>query len=233
MISKIIEKVFKIEKNRGQAGMTHSIFTQGHPEYSRGMTYIEVLTVLAIFFIMTSVVLFNYREFQAKVDIKNLASDIALKVVEAQKTSLDGKIPPLTHLPADSFKWNPSYGLYFDTSTSVLQKQFIYFTDLNDNSVPLYSPLYNGSTSSCTVECLDLITITKNKYISRIDNYSGATCSSPSPINTLTILFKRPDYSTIFPGITVTCYIQITVASPSPVATAVIKIYPSGRIQVN
>ena len=60
--------------------------------YNRGMTYVELIVVLSIFSIMTSVVLFNYGAFQAKVDIKNLASDIALKIVEAQKSALSGKL---------------------------------------------------------------------------------------------------------------------------------------------
>ncbi|KKQ07855.1 MAG: hypothetical protein US18_C0006G0001, partial [Parcubacteria group bacterium GW2011_GWB1_36_5] len=51
---------------------------------NRGMTYVELIVVLSIFAVMSSIVLFNYGEFQAKVDIKNLASDIALKIVEAQ-----------------------------------------------------------------------------------------------------------------------------------------------------
>ena len=69
----------------------------------KGMTYVELIVVLSIFSAMTSVVLFNYGEFQAKVDIKNLASDIALKIVEAQKSSLSGKLP-------ESFpvNWKPS-----------------------------------------------------------------------------------------------------------------------------
>ena len=51
---------------------------------SNGMTYIELIVVLSIFAVMTSIVLFDYGGFQAKVDIKNLASDVALQIVQAQ-----------------------------------------------------------------------------------------------------------------------------------------------------
>ena len=54
---------------------------------NKGMTYVELIVVLSIFSIMTSIVLFNYNEFQAKVDIKVLANDIVLNIVEAQKVS--------------------------------------------------------------------------------------------------------------------------------------------------
>src|SRR3989344_7804583 len=110
-----------------------------------GMTYVEVLTVLAIFSIMTSIVLFNYKGFQAKVDIKNLASDIALKVVEAQKSSLDGKLP----LPIPPPTWKPSYGVYFDVTPL---QQFIYFVDLDS------SKNYESS------EKLDTLFITKANF---------------------------------------------------------------------
>src|SRR3989344_2489263 len=95
---------------------------------NKGMSYVELIVVLSIFSAMSSVVLFNYGEFQAKIDIKNLASDIALKVVEAQKSSLPGKLPPLAQqvlIPSPS-AWKPSYGLYMDQAAD--DKSFIYFS---------------------------------------------------------------------------------------------------------
>src|ERR1035437_7142166 len=94
-----------------------------------GMSYIELIVVLSIFAVISSVVIFNYGDFQAKVDIKNLASDIALQVVQAQKSSLSGLLP--TQIPTVS-PWKPSYGVYFDITTPTLSKQFIYFVDLNN-----------------------------------------------------------------------------------------------------
>ena len=175
-----------------------------------------------------------------------MASDIALKVVEAQKASLDGKLPPPAQnlLISDPLTWKPSYGVYFDTTPPLLQKQLIYFTDL-DNTSPPQNSSFDSPGSSCagTDECLDKITITKNNYIHSIDNCNDITCSSPTSICSLSIVFKRPDYMAIFTGkicnsptdgiITTTSHIQINIASPNLIATAKIKIYPSGRIQVN
>ncbi|MEK7539356.1 MAG: type II secretion system protein [Patescibacteria group bacterium] len=191
---------------------------------NRGMTYVELIVVLSIFAVMTSVVIFNYREFQVKVDIKNLASDIALKIVEAQKSSLSGNLPAQTPTVSDPAKWKPAYGVYFDATGD----SFIYFTDLNNNNWFDDAP--------CTGECLDEINITKNYYISRIDSYLGSTLTQITV--PLAITFKRPNSGATFShsnGIPLTFdYIQITIASPSPQSvTASIKIYPSGRIQVN
>lgn len=187
-----------------------------------GMTYVELIVVLSIFSIMTSIILFNYGKFQTNVDIKILANDIASKIVEAQKSSISGQL----NLNA-SLNWKPSYGIYFDSSSGN-NKNFIYFADLNQNS------LYDTSNCSGTGECLDNISITKGNYISRIDSYLGST---PTPItNPLSITFKRPDSSVIFSsnGLLLNGfdYIQITVSSPD-LTVAKIKIYPSGRIQIN
>ena len=188
----------------------------------KGMTYVELIVVLSIFSIMTSIILFNYGKFQTNVDVKILANDIASKIIEAQKSSISGQL----NLNA-SLSWKPSYGIYFDTSSSN-NKNFVYFADLaQDNAYDLSSCGGGG-------ECLDNINITKGNYISRIDSYSGST---PTPItNPLSITFKRPDSSAIFGsnGLLLNGfdYIQITVSSPD-LTIAKIKIYPSGRIQIN
>src|SRR3989338_901529 len=185
-----------------------------------GMSYVELIVVLSIFSAMSSIVMFNYGGFQAKVDIKNLASDIALQIVQAQKSSLSGLLP--TQAPNVS-PWKPSYGTYFDLSNN---KSFIYFADFNN---------LNGYEAG---EALNTINIQKNNYIFGIDRCNGVACVPSVPISPLSIIFKRTDSGAIFKdssGTTLTNnfdYIQITIKSPQSM-TAVIKLYPSGRVQIN
>jgi prepilin-type N-terminal cleavage/methylation domain-containing protein len=203
---------------------------------NRGMTYVELIVVLSIFAVMTSVVIFNYSAFQAKVDIKNLAADIALKIVQAQKASLSGQLPPAAQqlLLTDPSSWKPSYGVYFvptatsDTDGIFFNKKFIYFA----NVVDPVNIVYNG-TSVCDSECIDKIIITKGDFISKIESYLGATATLLP--NSMTITFIRPDSKANFfsSGLPASFdYIKITIASPNG-ATAAIEVYPSGRIQVN
>lgn len=188
-----------------------------------GMTYVELIVVLSIFSIMTSILLFNYKGFGAKVDIKILANDIASKIVEAQKSAISGKWNVNAPL-----NWKPSYGIYFDPSSSN-NKNFIYFADMvvQNNS-------YDSSSCPGTGECQDSINITKGNYISHIDSYLGATPTSIT--NPLSVTFKRPDSSAIFSvnGVILSGfdYMQITVSSPDLVSST-IKIFPSGRIQID
>ena len=184
---------------------------------NKGMTYVELIVVLGIFSLITSVSFFNYGKFEQKVNIKILANDVALKVVEAQKNSLSGK----WNSSAGS-SWKPSYGIHFDITNN--NKNFIYFVDLNNNT------FYDNP--GCGGECLDQITITKGNSISEL-GIVGIGC--PSTVNNLDIVFKRPDSSAIItskPALSCSVsYIQITLTSLSSI-TAKIRIYPSGRIQI-
>ena len=188
------------------------------------MTYTELIVVLGIFAVLSGITMFNYGEFQAKVDIKNLANDMALRMVEAQKASIFGQFPTLAQQAQVGSGWKPSYGIYINKTLD--NKSFVYFVDLNADS------LYGGP--DCQNECVDKTGITKGNYISAIDVfYQNGTSAS---LNDITISFVRPSSSAVFRstsslsgGIS---YVQITVASPKE-PQANIKLYASGRVQIN
>jgi type II secretory pathway pseudopilin PulG len=200
-----------------------------------GMSYVELIVVLSIFSVISSVAIYNYGDFQARVDIKNLGSDIALKIVEAQKSSLNGLLPVSSNQVSD---WKPSYGIYFNINPNDGSnpnpgdnKSFIYFVDLNQDGI-----LDNPDCVISNGECLDKITITKENYIDTLeeclsDDNSCSALSSP-----LSVIFKRPDSSAVFMDsngvLTGFAYIRITIKSPKG-ATTLIKVYSSGRIQIN
>jgi len=204
------------------------------------MTYVELIVVLSIFAVLSSVAIFNYGSFQDKVDIKNLGSDIALKILEAQKSSLSGLFPP--QLLVSPLTWKPSYGVYFWNGSGASQgadsKNFIYFSDL-DYSVPSQNGLFDDS--DCMGECINKVTISKNNIISKLEVVPTSTsCTGTvtgNSVTNLNIVFKRPNSGVMVsssgagvpPG-TFNC-VQITVSSPK-FNTSVIKVFPSGRIEV-
>ena len=189
---------------------------------NKGMTYIELIVVLSIFSVMSGVVLFNYRTFQAKVDIKNLANDIALKIVQAQKEALSGKSQSV------SFATAPAYGVSFNTSTD--NKSFIYFADLNNDNI---CEDLDNACASANGEVLDKINITKGSFISALAVTGTGICS---PVGGLTVVFTRPysdaTMNTDQAGCTGISYTAITITSPESVS-AIIKVFASGRIQIN
>lgn len=183
-----------------------------------GMTYVELIVVLAIFGIMSSVVLFNYRDFQEKMEIKKLANLIALQLVQAQKSAIAGDLASGA-IP----DWKPSYGLSFNTSSSGPLTSFTYFTDLDNNGNPT-----SNETFPDTV-------ITKGNYISSIILGSDSLFNNniiPDPFN---VVFRRPSTEALFyagtnkiPGTS----LDITISSPGG-HSANIKVYTSGKIEID
>ncbi len=191
-----------------------------------GMTYIELIVVMGIFSVLTSVVIFSYGDFQAKVDIKNLASDVALQLVESKNTALSGLLPPPAQQPSNPLTWKPTYGVFFDKAQN---KRFIYFTDLDSDT------LYDHLGCAGNSECLKQIDITKNNIISSLDVVYQD--NSTATLSDLTISFSRPSSSAIIrstqiPNGSLISYVKITLATPKGM-TGVIKVYSSGRIQIN
>jgi prepilin-type N-terminal cleavage/methylation domain-containing protein len=193
--------------------------------FKRGMTYVELIVVLSIFSIMSAVSLFNYGKFQAKIDIKNLANDIALQIVGAQKDALAGKLPVGIYAFNDS--WKPAHGVHFDSAEKYNFKSFV---DLdNGNS---YSPVNDSSVCQMDGECIDKIEITKGNFISYLEVFGSSICSGSA--GSLDVLFRRPDSKAIVAANGVDCgnfkEAVIGVDSPEGVG-AKIKVYPSGRIE--
>jgi prepilin-type N-terminal cleavage/methylation domain-containing protein len=214
----MMEKFFKI-KNRKPKILN----------WNGGMTYVELIVVLSIFAVMSSIALFNYGTFQGKVDIKNLVNDIALKVVEAQKAATFGQLNSHTYIT----NWKPAYGVYFTLNSNGLadNKSFDYFSDLNNNNT------YDDSVCSVSTlggECLDKINITKGNYVSLLTVYYQD--GSHQSINDASIIFTRPNSGASFKstsslsvGIS---YLEIQVSSPKNY-TANVRVYASGRLEIH
>lgn len=194
-----------------------------------GMSYVELIVVLSIFSAISSVALFNYGKFKAKVDVKNLASRIALEIVRAQKSSLSGQLPPAAQQLLITPAWKPSYGIHFNVISE--ERRMVYFADLNQDG--------NFSETSCSFngECLNKFNLVPIPDVFRLHVFYQDSTSAL--LDDLTIVFVRPDSSAIitssdpdFDPLKAISYVQITITFPQGV-TGRTKVYPSGRIQVN
>lgn len=197
---------------------------------TKGMTYAELIVVLGIFSVMSSVVIFNYGKFQDKIDIKNLGTEIAIKIVQAQKDATSGQFPPLALQGGLSASWKPAYGVMFDTTVPT---KFMYVVDLDNSNT--------CSSGTCTApysvggEVLEVLNITKGNTISSMSVVVPAGESECPNLTQTSFYFTRPNSN---PTINTSnncaaiSYIQLNIASPSG-STANVKIYPSGRIQIN
>lgn len=207
---------------------------------NRGMTYVELIVVLSISGLIASISLFNYKDFQDRVDMKNLANDMALKIVEAQKSSIAGKLP-ITGAPSST--WKPSYGVYFDFENGTNpKKNFYLFTDLDDNKGLNIDDMTNCPQG----ECNSKITLGNNYEINNLNIYTSD--GSPNPvannITQLNINFTRPNsgaifsnkdpvtYNSVFGESVQILYAEITLINTRNSATSLIRVHSSGRVEI-
>lgn len=202
---------------------------------NRGMTFLELTVVISIFAIASSVAIFNYKNFQAKVDIQNLANDIASRFTLAQRRALFGDLHP-----QGGEDWRPAYGLSFDlTQTGDTDNQtFYYFADL-DQEKDFDSQLYDCALYG-TTECLEKVSITKGNYISRIQVYYEGNPNPDQITSSLNIVYTRPNAGAVLtspeilePPVEPISHAEIEIASPNSSFVSLVKIYVSGRFQIN
>lgn len=163
----------------------------------KGFSLLEMILVVAIFGIITSVVIFNYSDFNSSTIMTNTAYEIALAIREAQVYSLGvrGNI--------SSNDYDVSYGTYFNAKDNGgSKKDFVFFGNYDEDA-----SCDGCSMSICDSgsECQQIISMNRGIEIERI-------CVSPSSIdpvtdsggcdgtsrfvlnqNELVITFDRPD----------------------------------------
>jgi prepilin-type N-terminal cleavage/methylation domain-containing protein len=186
----------------------HHSFFQGHTA-SRGLTSLELIVVLAIFAILSSITIFNYSAFSNGVHLQNTTQEVALRIQQSQTEAISGRYPhfadPSQYIYAG---WKPAYGTYFSTGAP---HRFAYFFDQNDenatNSV-VYDGLMTGYPANSSVadavltdppqvacgtgnnECLDVVTIQTGEAIIGLcidDITVPGSCH-----DNLSIVFQRP-----------------------------------------
>ncbi len=127
--------------------------------FERGFSLIEMMSVSAIFIILSSVVLANNTRFGSVIALQNLAHSIALSIREAQ-------VYGLATLQYGSQQFDTGYGMRFS-----LGNTYILYADLNsdgnwDSGETLKSITINGGYSitqlcapidSCGIATLDII----------------------------------------------------------------------------
>ena len=176
-----------------------------HCSSYKGVTFIELIVVISIFTVISSVVLFNFSDFTANVNFQNTIADIALQLKQSQNDAINGASPRLNSINGNAqvppnypntSDWIPSYGMYFNTT---YPQSFMYFFDDNSSSIPGdYVPADTLASAtpfaSCGVgnsECLSVLTLTTKDTLSGICEGVGASLNC-SKWHELSVVFKRP-----------------------------------------
>jgi prepilin-type N-terminal cleavage/methylation domain-containing protein len=147
----------------------------------KGVTFIELTIVIAIFSIIAGSILFNFSRFGRTVTIQNLAQDIALQINSAQKDAISGRTNELIFsCDRTANDCAPTYGLYFVPINGDTAKiagysgdagvNFLRFIDRPDTTGQFDGMLEAGGNacgdlSSNNTECLDLLSLGRGNTV--------------------------------------------------------------------
>ncbi len=178
---------------------------------NKAFSIIEMLVVIAIFGIVTGVVLFQYGQFNSQIVMTNTAYEIATTIQQAQVFALGQRVVQ----GADNME--NRYGVYFNKEETDGEKNFIFFVDYAISSGSGSDFEANGTCDAdttdgsgscyrCTIddECIDKFKITRDIFIEKIclsddsDPIDSDGGCSKDETNAATVTFQRPNPDAIF-----------------------------------
>jgi prepilin-type N-terminal cleavage/methylation domain-containing protein len=185
----------------------------------KGFSLLEMMAVLGIFGIISSIVMFNYGKFTSETVLTNMAYEIALSIREAQ-------IYGVSVRGGESVSFDAPYGIYIPPTTNNLN-QYILFKDDNEDD--------NIDTSTClgSLECVTPYTIQRNIFIESVKlklGNSGGNC--PEISDGFSILFKRPNPEPFFSDNRAISQVEIKLRSRDNTAFRYVIIANNGQISV-
>jgi len=188
----------------------------------KGFTLIEMITVLAIFMLISGVVIFNYGKFRNDTILTNMAYEVALSIREAQIYGVSARTAESGNTPS----FEIPYGIYLKEGSN----QYYLFADIVEDSK------FSGDTCSDPMgdTCVTPYTLQRGVLISDIDISTDS--SSCDLKNSVSVLFKRPNPEPIItPGganVDDISFVQITLTAPDGVTKRYVAIYNNGQVAV-
>lgn len=185
------------------------------PHTQKGFSLVEMLSVLAIFAVLMSIVIFNYNKFTYETILTNMAYDVALSLREAQiygvSVKSEGGQTPGFAVP---------YGIQFLGGSN---SNFFLFADSDRDDT------MDGQ--GCSEECVTAYTLQRNIQITNTRLKIGNGC--PAQQNGLSIVFRRPDPEPYFSSNSnAITHAQITLTAPNGSVRYVI-VSKNGQIYVS
>jgi prepilin-type N-terminal cleavage/methylation domain-containing protein len=194
----------------------------------KGFTIIEMLAVLAIFSILTAIVVFNYAKFRSDTILTNMAYEVALSIREAQIYGVSAR----SSVSGNSADFTRAYGIYIPT---IPTNAYYLFSDTDPANSGTGDKKFTGTDCSSPSgdTCVTPYTLQQNIKIT--DVYvcvNGGRTDS----NNFSILFKRPNPEPIFskngddPGDF--SQIQITLTANDGTTSRYVRVANNGQISV-
>ena len=190
---------------------------------SKGFTLVEMLSVLAIFSILTSVVVFNYNKFRSDTILTNMAYEVALSIREAQIYGVSAR----QSAPID---YKVPYGIFIPKDS----EQYYLFADMGNETTTIPDGKFSGSDCADPGQdtCVTTYSLQRGMKISDVQYNNGSICQSLN--GDPSIIFKRPNPEPAFlssDGFSGIVHMIITVKAPDN-ATRYVHVYNNGQVDV-
>lgn len=177
-------------------------------KFNKGFSLVEMMVSVAIFSIISGIVVFNSSKFSSNLLITNLAYEVALAVRQAQVYGLSVK--------GTEGLFNAGYGAHFSMTGVDGNKTFYFFFDSEDPEGKC-GPI--GSLDCSAPEAKEVHTISGGIIISKLCVVSSGTnyCTNDQNVSfdSMDITFKRPN-----PNANIVAFINGAVSqlngNPSP-----------------
>ena len=169
-------------------------------KYTKGATLLEMMVVISIFVVISTVTVFNYGQFNSSMSTQNLVDDIALSIRKAQSYAIGVRGVNDVFLGG--------YGVRFSVNPLVSgdeykssNKSFVVFAEMGDKNYGYDYGAYNGCGDPIDGdECIEILKILSSDEISSIKIY-GASDSEIGTLvgdDALDIVFYRPNPEPFF-----------------------------------
>lgn len=179
--------------------MAINLITKKIPKnLKKGFTILELLIVIAIMAILTTVILYNSRGLNSSILVSNTAYEVSLMIREAQVYGLGVRA---TENGATGFAY--SQGIHFDSSIA------------NANTVILFSDKDNNGQWSGPSENIQTYTINKDRAGSVISICAITGGTDCTVVGSADIMFKRPNPEALF---------YVAPSTPTPPTSVVINL---------
>ena len=188
-----------------------------------GFTLVELMVSIAIFGIMTALVVAKYGTFNQSVLLTDLAYDVALTLRTAQTYGLSVTRTGEQN-DVDAFQY--AYGIHFSKQTNS-NKEFILYTVQASDSSPEYRYTSGGGIE------VSRFLLKRGATISNLEVcLSGVSCTE---VNQLDVAFKRPDPSARICGNSGQCdaFSAIITIQATDDSTRTVIVRENGQISVS
>lgn len=143
------------------------IFHNKRTALIRGFTLVELVVTVGIFAVISTVIISRNSQFDEEIFLSDMAYDVALSVRRAQSFGVNVR--------GAEGSFDHPYGVYFENGTSTYQL----FVDSDDDG------FYSGHG-----ELLETYTVGRGTMIGPLCDFGTKT---PCDLETLTVMFQRPE----------------------------------------